>query len=226
MRTKLSLLALTITISLASCVVSLLAQDSDSASLEYRARLIRDAAHAASHTASSPLFPQATTFQSGDQQSNYAIGLARNGNAAWRNFNPAVAKKISESNTAVDKLIEQLKNAESDEDKQSTKKGIQEELEKQYDFYLEQHEIPLKELEARLEKLRNEFEWRKSARDDLVKLRLDTIWYNAQGLGWPGDQSAPSILHRTYGIRGQNFFAPEFPQPPSLPAAIDQGPAR
>ncbi len=43
MKTKLSLLAFTITISLASCVVSLLAQEADPADLEYRARLIRDA---------------------------------------------------------------------------------------------------------------------------------------------------------------------------------------
>ncbi len=172
------------------------------------------------------MFPQATALQSLDQQSNYAFGSARNGVASWRNVDPAVAKKISESNTAVDQLIEQLRNAESDEDKQAAKNGIQKELENQYDFYLEQHEIPLKELEARLEKLRNEFEWRKSARDDLVKLRLDTIWYNAQGLGWPGGQSSPAILHRNYGIRGQNFFAPKFPEPPSLPAAVHPGPAR
>ena len=126
-------------------------------------------------------------------------------------------------------MIEELKTAESEEEKLAAKKRIQNELEKQYDFYLEQHEVPLQELEAKLEKLRNEFEWRKSARDDLVKLRLDTIWYNAQGLGWPGGQSTPSLFNRASGYRAKIFFAPKFPEPPisCRPDRLHrQGPAR
>jgi hypothetical protein len=218
MKTKLSLLGLTFICSLTFFLISAFAQESDPASSAegtYHDRLLRDAGSSSMRASSSrPPFP----FRN-NQQSNVTPYITRNG-PAWRYFDPAAAKEIVESNAAVDKLIETLKSAESEEDKLTAKKQIQDELEKQYDFYLEQHEVPLQELEAKLEKLRKEFEWRKNARDDLVRLRLDTIWYNAQGLGWPGGQSTPSLLNRSFGIQGQNLFTPRAPALPKVPAAV------
>ena len=209
MKTKLTLLGLTFISSLTFFLISTFAQEADPASQaeeNYHARLVRDAGLASHGQAGSARSPLAATFPTrNSQQSNFARANSLTG-PAWRYFDPAVAKEIVESNTAVDTLIETLKTAESEEEKLTAKKKIQDELEKQYDFYLEQHEAPLQELEAKLEKLRKEFEWRKTARDDLVRLRLDTIWYNSQGLGWPGGHSTPSLLNRSIGIQGQNLF--------------------
>lgn len=228
MKTKLTLLGLTSICSLTFFLIGAIAQEADPISQaedNYHARLVRDAGLAARGQASSPRAPMTATFPSqNSQQSNFARAYSLTG-PTWRYFDPAVAKEIVESNETVDKLIETIKTVESEEEKQTAKKKIQDELEKQYDFYLEQHEVPLQELEAKLEKLRKEFEWRKSARDDLVRLRLDTIWYNSQGLGWPGGQSTPSLLNRNIGIQGQNLFAPTAPARPKLPRAI-RGPSR
>lgn len=222
MKTKLTFLGLTSICSLTFFLIGAFAQEADPASLaeeNYHARLVRDAGLSVRGQASSPRAPLATTFPSrNSQQSNFARAYSVNG-PTWRYFDPAIAKEIVESNEVVDELIETIKTVESEEEKQTAKKKIQLELEKQYDFYLDQHEVPLQELEAKLEKLRKEFEWRKSARDDLVRLRLDTIWYNSQGLGWPGGQSSPSLLNRSFGIQSQNLFTPGAPARPARPEA-------
>lgn len=124
----------------------------------------------------------------GNHQLPYGIAATletRSIGTAW----PAMSREVAESNAAVNDLIQKLRTAEQDEEKDDIKTKLKTELEHQYDLYLDQHEAPLKQLEEKLAKLRKEFDWRKSARDDLVKLRLDTIWYNSQGLGWPGQNS-------------------------------------
>ena len=82
-----------------------------------------------------------------------------------------------------------LRQTTDEDEKEELKSELQSELEAQYDSYLEQHEAPLIQLEERLAKLRKDFESRKNAKTDLVKLRLDTIWYETQGLGWPNQNS-------------------------------------
>lgn len=105
---------------------------------------------------------------------------------ATRRAEPNGDPRSRELDNEIRQCSQELKTAESEEEKTELKARIKASLETQYSLYLEQHEAPLKELEARVEKLRAEFEFRKSAKDDLVKLRLDTIWYDSQGLGWPG----------------------------------------
>ena len=111
------------------------------------------------------------------------------------NNGPPVSPEMEKIRFKLLELSIDLKNAESDERKaeinteiQSQLTELKSELNAQYDVYLEQHEAPLKELESRLEKLRTEFEWRKTAKEGLVKLRVETIYYESQGLGWPGGQ--------------------------------------
>jgi hypothetical protein len=155
-------------------------------------------------------------------------------------FDPALAKAINESNAEVAGLIKQLKESEADADKESIKEKIKTELELQYDTYLEFHEQPLKQLEERLAKLREEFDARKKAKDDLVKLRLDTIWYESQGLGWPSNRT--TTLWRDNGFPGgpasrypatwSTPFAPDslpnppVPPTPNAPPTRRSGPAR
>ena len=94
----------------------------------------------------------------------------------------AIENKISE-------LVQSIQKSDDDTEKESIKSELKAQLELQYDDYLAKLEKPLKEMEARLEKLRTEYQKRKDARDELVKLRLDNFWYKANGMGWPGDNS-------------------------------------
>lgn len=112
--------------------------------------------------------------------------------AQWRvgpRMDPRSAAKVRE-------LTNAIRKSEDDTEKEELREQLQEELEAQYDAYLEQLEKPLAEMEERLDKLREEYEKRKSNRDELVKLRLDTIWYDANGMGWP-DRGNPlfSVPH-------------------------------
>lgn len=110
-------------------------------------------------------------------------------------FNSKAAVANQENNQAIGQLVKKMKDAESDESRKKVKDELNQLLSDQYDAYLEQHEKPLKQLEERLKTLRQEFEKRKQAKDDLVKLRLDTIWYNALGLNWPsnGNSTWPNV---------------------------------
>ena len=133
-------------------------------------------------------------------------------------FDPELAKTINDSNAEVGKLIKQLKEAEDQSEKEAIKEKIKTELDLQYDAYLENHEKPLKQLEERLAKLREEFEARKQAKNDLVKLRLDTIWYDSQGLGWPSNRTT-----RPWAVNGARSLFPN-PVAPPVPSAIPQPP--
>ena len=147
------------------------------------------------------------TFNGDQVQWNTADmnGLARVPN--WPNsklmkINNQISKEISE-------LIGQIKNSKDDQQKKELKEQLAELLSKQYDAYLDHHEEPLKKLEARLEKLREDFDARKSAKADLVKLRLDTIWYDAIGLGWPGNSgnnSSWNLSQPRVAVPYQNQF--------------------
>lgn len=105
-------------------------------------------------------------------------------------FDPQLARINNSANQAIVELVKKIKEAESEEIKLELKSEVKQLLDEQYDAYLTHHEAPLKKLEERLEKLRAEFESRKKAKDDLVKLRLDTIWYDAMGLGWPDNRQS------------------------------------
>ncbi len=146
-------------------------------------------------------------------------------------FDPELAKAINESNAEVGKLIKQLKETEEDSEKESIKDKIKTELDVQYDAYLDHHEKPLKQLEERVAKLRKEFEARKQAKVDLVKLRLDTIWYDSQGLGWPSNRTTAPYIDIPSGGAGGMYFpnsnAPQRtpagpPNPPTPPAPPTQ----
>ena len=135
-----------------------------------------------------------------------------NHNQTYSLQDTGLTNAINQSNLVISKLKSEIKQTPDDEKLRTNIKGkIKEELEKQYDAYLEHHEKPLKRLEERLEKLRSEFEQRKNAKEELVKHKLDGIWYSAIGLGWPGS-SGQSVMG------GSSYF--------QQPAKSDFGPFR
>ncbi len=127
-----------------------------------------------------------------------ANGLAAGFNVASTPFfgrrDPKLAEAYNLANKQLAELVKKIKEAESEEVKLELKEEVKSLLEAKYDAYLDHHEAPLIELEERLVKLREEFEQRKKAKEDLVKLRLDTVWYDAIGLGWPDNQRGNSVF--------------------------------
>lgn len=129
-------------------------------------------------------------------------------------FDPELAKINHAANKQLVELVKKIKEASSEEAKLELKAEMKQVLTEQYDEYLNHHETPLKQLESRLEKLRAEFESRKKAKDDLVKLRLDTIWYETMGLGWPGSRQSTRGLS-TWRQPAVPFASPGQIAPPS-----------
>lgn len=226
-----------------ACLIPLCAQESNSETVAAQRQRndLLDAAQSArfgQQTApnanfNEPMFPS-------ERQLHQALGLNSNAPQALataRSFfgqsalRPELAIAINTSNENVGKLIKQLRDAEADTEKEEIKAKLKTELDTQYDAYLEHHEQPLKQLEERLAKLRDEFEARKKAKTDLVKLRLDTIWYDALGLGWPSNRTTSMFGNNGLGLPGQTAYPP-YPassplgNPPLLPNSPPLPPAR
>ena len=153
-----------------------------------------------------------------------AFGIASR--TSWNRYDAETAKALNESSTKIDELVKTLTYSEDDSQKTEAKEEIKAELETQYDLYLTQHEKPLLQLEEKLAKLRKEFDARKAARDDLVKLRLDNIWYKSQGMGWPdsgnrGPSLFPSTTLAPIGQQGAFFDRPVAANPFSSPRNLN-----
>ena len=160
-------------------------------------------------------------------------GLAVLGTSPSRFMN----KKEREVQSKIGSLIRKIKESDDDKEKEDSKAELKKQLEQQYDSYLSNLEAPLKKMEERLAKLRSEFEKRKEARDELVKLRLENIWYQANGMGWPGDSgemrrySDSPFGTAIWTIENQNQqnwnllrrtnIAPKPPRPDSEPEAAE-----
>lgn len=151
-------------------------------------------------------------------------------NGPFPGFNSEFAKANNAANQNILELVKKIKETADEDQKLELKAEVKQLLDDQYDAYLAHHETPLKKLEERLEKLRAEFESRKKAKDDLVKLRLDTIWYDAIGLSWPDHRGSsvwrsnvrpmisPAQVPRATGTAfPQNATPPDLPTPSAAP---------
>lgn len=195
----------------------------------------RQAAGAPPSNANAPsLNPYAQTAPSGIGRNNqqlFAAGQFGGYSAsAFPGFDPELAKVNNSANQSIMELVKKIKEAESEEVKLELKAEVKQLLDEQYDAYLTHHEAPLKKLEERLKKLRTEFESRKKAKDDLVKLRLDTIWYDALGLGWPDSRRSGNGFSSWRQPNGPmaRFWDPALVPKPSTfapPAGVPTSPA-
>jgi hypothetical protein len=85
------------------------------------------------------------------------------------------------------KGTEQLRKAKTDEEKAVAKAGIKKLLESQYDDFLDVHRNQLDQMRKKFVKLEEQLKRRRDAKSRLVKLKLDMLVNQAEGLGWPGD---------------------------------------
>lgn len=81
--------------------------------------------------------------------------------------------------------IDKLRKAKTDEEKADARKQLSAALGEEFDEYLEHQAKELDRLEAKVKKLRGQWDKRREAKDDLVALRMQTLENEANGLGWP-----------------------------------------
>lgn len=91
----------------------------------------------------------------------------------------AAAKKLGDA-------IQTLKGSSDPELQKKATETIQQQLSEQFDLDFKQREKELAEVEAKVKSLREQLDKRKTAREDIISLRLKTITNAAAGLGFPG----------------------------------------
>lgn len=91
----------------------------------------------------------------------------------------AAAKKLGDA-------IQTLKGSSDPELQKKATETIQQQLSEQFDLDFQQREKELAEVEAKVKSLREQLDKRKTAREDIISLRLKTITNDAAGLGFPG----------------------------------------
>lgn len=102
----------------------------------------------------------------------YRWGLASSGE------NKQTAKAAHE----VDVAVEKLKRATSEEDKQAAEDLAKEKLGELFDLKTESREREISDLEKRLAEMRDQLEKRIDAKGQIVRLRLQTVVNEANGL--------------------------------------------
>ena len=83
-----------------------------------------------------------------------------------------------------EELGRKLGDAKGSEDRSKIKTQLTEVLEKQFDLRQKRHQDEIKELEAKVKKLKDLVDKRQENRKEIVAKRLDQIMSDAEGLGW------------------------------------------
>lgn len=105
------------------------------------------------------------------------------------------------NNSALNKAIQLLQQADSDDDKDKAKEEIAAFLDKEYDRFIEQNQNQLEQMRARLKKLEEQLERRVDAKERLIELKLEMIVSQAEGLGWPGDGNFGNALNTAPAVQ-------------------------
>lgn len=130
---------------------------------------------------------------------------------------PSSAFGVAYTQNDLRTAMNELKSAESDDDKAAAKEKIKSELETQYDKFLERDQAKVDQLFDRLKKLEEQLERRREAKDRLVELKMEMLISQAEGLGWPGDGNSFGVSN--FGTIGsmpmQNFQDPSAPPQPT-----------
>lgn len=96
--------------------------------------------------------------------------------------------------------LDRYKDAESDADREDAAEEIRDELGKQYDQFLADNEKQIEELQARIERLRDQLDRRREAKSKMVDLEFERVINASEGLIWPEGS-------RRRRARGINVFS-------------------
>jgi uncharacterized membrane protein YqiK len=101
-------------------------------------------------------------------------------------------------------------DAETDEQKAAAEKELQDAVSEQFEVLMKSREAQIAELKSRLDKLTEQLQKRRDAKEQIVKLRVQVLVNEAQGLGFypEGTAAWPAM---GYGVGA-------FPTPVGVPA--------
>jgi hypothetical protein len=105
-----------------------------------------------------------------------------------------VSREETEEQHAYQQAVRALKDATNDADRQKAADTIRQHLDKQFERDMVQREQDLTAVEDRIRMLRQQLNKRKTSKDEIISLRLKTIQNDADGLGFPGEDT---FLRRT-----------------------------
>ncbi len=138
----------------------------------------------------------------------------------------ATALTYARDSGKTQQAIEDLRKAKTDEEKADARKQLNSALGDEFDEYLKHQAKELDRLEAKVKKLRGQWDKRREAKDELVALRIQTLENEANGLGWPagggnnfwmGSSGGPASL----GTGSWNMAYPPMATIPDVPAVVD-----
>ena len=138
----------------------------------------------------------------------------------------ATALTYARDSGKTQQAIEDLRKAKTDEEKADARKQLNSALGDEFDEYLKHQAKELDRLEAKVKKLRGQWDKRREAKDELVALRIQTLENEANGLGWPagggnnfwmGSSGGPASL----GTTSWGMAYPPMAPIPSMPAVVD-----
>lgn len=107
----------------------------------------------------------------------------------------------------VRRLLGQYREAAADADKEKLKKNLVEAIETQFGLQQKRRDQEIKQVEARVKRLRDLLEKREAQKRRIVDSRVDQLLREAEGLGWtaPGEEGHGSF---SAGPRQINVFGP------------------
>ena len=98
------------------------------------------------------------------------------------------AKEIKDSANA-------MRTAKTDDERKKAEQKLRGLLDKEYDERIAGYEKYLNEMEAKLKEMRNRLQRRRSAKSDMIDLRIKVLAAEADDLGWPAkNRRFPGLL--------------------------------
>ena len=97
----------------------------------------------------------------------------------------------------IKKLAKTMRTAKTDTDRKAAEKSLRGLLDKEYDERIASYEKYLNELEAQLKEMRTKLQRRRSAKSDMIDLRIKVLAAEADDLGWPAKNRYFPGLQRT-----------------------------
>jgi len=108
------------------------------------------------------------------------IDPARRGSKFYSTHSPEDQRMESKTRA----LVEKIRKAEDEPERSKTVRELREVLDEHFELRMKDREKQLAELEQRLAKLRQQIDRRRSAKEEIVELRLTTLINEAKGLGF------------------------------------------
>ena len=144
------------------------------------------------------------TFGFGNQSGGQAALPALASSPAPSGFSRRFPNSLWRNNNPMREYVDNLKKAESDDDKEAIMAEAKAALEEHYDQYIEGYQEQVDQLEKRLAALKEQLQKRKEARDPLVNMKLQMLSSEASGLGWPDEGGSPRSMILPLG-QNSNF---------------------